>query len=460
MRKLLTVLLAAALVAGPATAASAAEDRRSHHGFINGAEYRVEVPERWNGTLVLYSHGYYPPGLPFGDRLAVTNAVESEEWLLDHGYALAASEFRRDGIGYLIEEAMRDQLALLDWFGVNVGEPQRTVVSGQSLGTTIATLLAERHPRRFDGLLTLCGAYDPLNTFNSALDVNFAVRTLLAPGQDIDLIGAADPAASRDALVAAVTATRATPAGQARLALAAAFGNVSGWYASLQPKPADLAGWIQQQIEWVTWAKIYGNGPMAFADLARAAGGNPLGNAGIDYAEQLARSSQRDVVRQAYRAAGLDLRADLDRLARAPRIAAEPAAVRYLYRYGVPVGRTPMPVVSLHTTGDGGAPADQERWYAEQVRRTGDPGRLRQLYIERGGHCSFSAAEEITALRTLLAKVDTGRWPDVHPSRLNVAAGGFDPHYRQVLDLGSGAKAVMAPAFTRHHPPAPLRPSR
>jgi pimeloyl-ACP methyl ester carboxylesterase len=463
MRKVLAALFAGLLVIGSATSASAeaaADGRRSYEGTIDGADYRVEVPDHWNGTLVLFSHGYYPfPG--FGDgTILVSNAPETAEWLLDHGYALAASQYQNGGLGYLVEEAMRDQLALLDWFDREVGRPHRTVVTGQSMGVAISTLLAERHPERFDGVLTLCGAYDPLNTFNSALDVNFAVNTLLAGNKDIDLIGAADPAASRDALTAVIDSERDTPQGQARLALAAALGNVSGWYFSLQPKPSTRVDWIQQQAEWVKWAKVFGNGPVAFADIAQQAGGNPLWNVGVDYAKQLDRSSQRDVVRRAYRDAGLDLRADLARLAAAPRITPEPRAVRYMYRYGVPVGRTPVPVLSLHTTGDGGAPQDQERWYAEQVRRSGDPGRLRQLYVERGGHCSFNGAEEVTALRALLSKVETGRWPNLSPHRLNAVANEFGPHFHRVLDLGSGETAVLPPAFTNHTPPRTLRPSR
>jgi pimeloyl-ACP methyl ester carboxylesterase len=460
MKRLLVVLVAGLLVAGMATSADAATaGPRSFTGTINGAEYRVETPERWNGTLVLFSHGYYPPGFP-NETVLVSNAAESEEWLLDHGYALAASEYQNDGVGYLIEDAISDQLALLDWFDANIGRPRQTVVSGQSLGVTIATLLAERYPQRFDGVLNLCGAYDPLNTFNTALDVNFAVKTLLAAGEDIDLVGASDPVASRDALTAVIDRVRTTPQGQARLALAAALGNVTGWYFSLQPKPTELAGWIQQQIEWVKWAKVFGNGPVAFADIEQVAGGNPLWNVGVDYARQLARSSQRDVVQQAYREAGLDLRVDLARLAAEPRIAPDRAAVRYMYRYGVSTGRTPVPVLSMHTTGDGGAPPDQERWYAEQVRRNGDSSKLRQLYLERGGHCSFSAAEEVTALRALLAKMDTGRWPSLRPSHLNAAANRFDPYFHQVLDLSTFTKGVLPPAFTRYTPPATLRPSR
>ncbi|WP_328476181.1 prolyl oligopeptidase family serine peptidase [Actinoplanes sp. NBC_00393] len=460
MRKLFTALVAALLlVAAPVTAASAAprdDGRRSYTGTIDGADYRVEVPQGWNGTLLLYSHGYMPADFGF-PQIFVTNAAESEQWLLEHGFALAASEYRNGGIGYLVEPAMRDQLALLDWFEAEVGRPERTVATGQSLGTTIATLLAERNPRRFDGVLTMCGVYDPLNTFNTALDINFTVRTLLAPGQDIDLVPADDPVASREALVAAVGQARTTPQGQARLALAAAFGNVTGWYKSLEPAPADLTGWIQQQTEWITWAKIWGNGPTAFADIERVAGGNPLGNAGVDYARQLQRSDQRETVLRAYRKAGLNLHADLAALAAAPRIVPQRDAVRYLLRYGVATGRTPAPVLSLHTTGDGGAPPDQERWYAEQVH---NPADLRQLWVNRGGHCSFSAAEEITALQALLTKLDTGRWPDLRPSRLDAAAGRFDPLYQRVLDLGSMESAVMAPAFTRYHPPVTLRPSR
>ena len=33
-------------------------------GTINGAAYTIEVPNPWNGTLVLYSHGYVFPDAP------------------------------------------------------------------------------------------------------------------------------------------------------------------------------------------------------------------------------------------------------------------------------------------------------------------------------------------------------------------------------------------------------------
>jgi hypothetical protein len=51
----------------------------------DGALWRIKVPEGWNGTLLLYSHGYsaivqVPALAPAG----------LEQWLLERGYALAA----------------------------------------------------------------------------------------------------------------------------------------------------------------------------------------------------------------------------------------------------------------------------------------------------------------------------------------------------------------------------------
>ena len=464
LRGVLAVAVLVALLGVEASTASA-QGRRSYTGTIDGAAYRVEVPEHWNGALVLYSHGYLPLGFNFPQTgIALTNRPpdrsESEAWLLEHGYALAASQFPEDGLGYQVESALHDQMALLDWFDTHVGRPRHTVATGQSLGAAVALPLAERHPDRFAGVATFCGAQDPVGTFNAELDVNFAVKTLLAAGEDIKLVRDDDPEHSRDALAAAADRALATPQGRARLALAGALNNIAGWYSALQPRPTDMTEWIRQQEAWIRDAYIRGRGPVARADIERRAGGNPFWNVGIDYHRQLARSSQRDLVERAYREAGLSLRRDLDRLDAAPRIAPDPAAVRYMYRYGVPTGRIHAPVVTLHSVGDGGAVPDQERWYAEQVRRAGGGDRLRQLYVNRGEHCSYSAADEIVTLRTLFERIDRGRWPDTSPRRLNDAVSALADHYWKVFDFASFQDAPMPPAFVSFQPPRALRPAR
>jgi pimeloyl-ACP methyl ester carboxylesterase len=456
MKSLIIALVAGLLTVG---APASAQQQQTYTGTIGGAEYRVEVPSNWNGSLLLYSHGYYPTDFapyPIGTMLA-NRQFDTPEWLLEHGYALAASEFK-GRYGYMVEHALRDQIALLDWFTANVGKPRRTISTGTSMGGAMAALLAERNPDRFAGVLAMCSEFDPQGTWNMALDVNFAVKTLLGEGKDIDLVRAKDPVASTQALQQAVEKARQDDKGRARIALAAAVGNIPGWYSPHAPEPTKPADRIDQQALWIYWAYIAGMGPGAGrVDLERRAGGNPSFNIGIDYRQQLARSSQRDAVKEAYETAKLDLDADLAALAKAPRVAPDPQAVHYMYRNGVVSGKSPVPVVTLHGTRDGGAVSDQEAWYAKQVDR---PDRLRQLFVNRGGHCGFSASEELTSLRTLLHKIDTGHWPDTSPAGLNTAAAGFGAKYQNVFNLDDFTDKEMPPAFTRFTPANFQRPSR
>ncbi|UJW35740.1 hypothetical protein L3Q67_19255 [Saccharothrix sp. AJ9571] len=456
----LVVLLLAGLLTGGATG-GAAEGTRDHHDEINGTEFRVKVPARWNGTLVLFSHGYYLAEYPpEPGHVMLATHPRTEQWLLDHGYALAASNYQ-GLVGYAVEDALRDQMAVLDWFEVHIGRPRQTITSGMSMGALVSIGLAERHPERFAGVLATCGEYDGNGTWNSALDITFAIKELLAPGADIDLVEARDPEASRDRLREVIADAQKSEQGRARLALAGALANIPGWSTTHQPAPTDLADRLSQQLAWVDTAYVYGIGPVGREDLERRAGGNPSWNVGIDYQRLLAQSAQRDLAVQAYRAApGANLDADLDRLAKAPRITPDPGALAYMYRHTVVRGSTPSPVLTLHTIGDGGAVPDQVRWYAEQVRRHGDPDRLRSAYLSRGGHCSYSAAEEIVSLQALLARVNTGRWSGVDPAGLNAAVGTFAPDDHQVMDMFTGETKAVAPSFTRYTAPKFLRPSR
>jgi hypothetical protein len=154
----------------------------------------------------------------------------------------------------------------------------------------------------------------------------------------------------------------------------------------------------------------------------------------------------------------MDVRDDLQRLAAAPRIAPDPNAVAWMYRYGVTVGTTPTPVVTLHGVAEGIVASDA-RWYGEQVRKFGQSNRLRQLYVDRGDHGPFTAAEEILARTALLHRVETGTWPDVTPDTLNAQAATFTPRQQTVFDLFTQTDKVMPPAFTTRQSPRALRPS-
>ena len=121
---------------GPEQPGAGGPGRNSYTGTIDGAEYRVETPADWNGTLLLFSHGYFPVGLDLR-IIQVTNSPEAEAWFLDHGYALAASKFRSPN-GYHVDVGYEDQLRLLGWFDANVGRPRQVIATGQSMGDVAA----------------------------------------------------------------------------------------------------------------------------------------------------------------------------------------------------------------------------------------------------------------------------------------------------------------------------------
>jgi hypothetical protein len=220
----------------------------------------------------------------------------------------------------------------------------------------------------------------------------------------------------------------------------------------------DLVERIRQQEWWIESAYIATLGPQGRLDIERRAGGNPSFNVGVDYTAELARSGQRDLVEQAYRAAGADVRDDLRRLADAPRVTPDPKALGWMYRFGVTAGTTPTPVVTLHGVAEGIIESDA-RWYGEQVRLFGHPDRLRQLYVDRGDHGPFSTADEVLALQTLLDRVETGRWSDTSPNTLNTQAATFTPQQQTVFDIFTATDQIQPPAFTDQQPPRALRPS-
>ncbi|NHC45325.1 alpha/beta hydrolase family protein [Motilibacter aurantiacus] len=442
-RSRLTAALLAALTAAPvsvATAATAApEDARVLTGALaDGASYRLEVPPDWNGTLVLYSHGLRFPGEDNPAETAPGDA--SRRWLLSAGYALAGSSYA--GTGWALEEAVDDQLQTLDTFADRVGRPSRTVALGESLGGLVTTALIEQQPGRFDGGLSLCG----LNAGGPALwdiylDGAYVLRTLLPSSDAVRIIGIDDPLGNLGAAGAMLSEAAGTPAGRARIALAAAVMQVPGAVDPLAPMPSDAGGRSQARLAWMTEPFPV----FAFAErgeLEARAGGNPSSNVGVDYERMLRASEQRADVRALYRAAGLDLDADLATLAAAPRVEAGSAARAYLSANGGLTDVPAKPLLTLHGTADGLVPSSHERAYATA---SGRPELLRQVFVDRPGHCTFTSAEIVSAFAALQERLDEGAW-HVKPGLLNARAAALGP------ELNTGGGVPVAPAFVRHHP--------
>ena len=431
-------LLTGILVAvGAATGAAAAAPTCTNPAVTcvtgtaeDGSTFKAEVPPRWNGTLLLYSHGYVPPFLPNPPADTWRNRAVADELLAD-GFALAGSSYASNG--WAVKEALRDQIDLLDRFERRFGKPRRTIAWGESMGGMVTTGLVERHPRRFDGALPFCGILGgAVGLWNQNLDLQYAIKTLLSadpnpavsgPASELELVNITDWPANVARANAAVAAAQATPEGRARLALAAALFPLPDWYDPNTQRPArhDFEVRQQQQFRALQFqlAFIFG----FRQEVERRAGGNPSWNAGVDYRRLLSRSGSRDIAVALYRRTGLELRRDLRLLERAARVRPEPRATAYLIRNTVFDGRIDVPVLTVHTTADGLVVSPHEDAYRDAVRRSGRARLLKQLYLDRPGHCTFTDDETLAALRVLLARLDRGRWP----TKTDTAFDDYEP---------------------------------
>lgn len=384
-------------------AALPATDTHLEGQLPSGASYLMDVPADWNGTVLLYSHGYRAVGWPNPPQNAPDQATRDK--LLDQGYALIGSSYATTG--WAVTEAVPDQLATLDVFTEKFGAADRTLAWGTSYGGLVTTTLAERHAARFDGSLSMCGLVQGgVANWNSTLDPVFALRTLL--GSDVKLTGFTDQAEAQGAarsLGAAVTAAQGTAQGRARIALAAALHNIPG---------ADIPGLVQ--LPAFSWRQ----------EAESRAGGNPSWNTGVDYTAMLHRSPLHKEVAEAYKEAGVSLRADLNALGRAPRISADAPAVRWMRDTSVFKGRLMDPQLNIHTTGDTLIPVQAESAYRRAAAATGSGRLLAQAYVDAPGHCTFSPGEMLGALRTLETRLDTGRW-EASPTALNSRSTEQDP---------------------------------
>src|SRR5919199_2540970 len=152
-------------------------------GFYDGGAYRIEVPDAWNGGLVLFAHGY---------RGESPDIFVSDSPLRSHlvalGYAWAASSYR--GNSYRPDWGMDDTLALRDLFIQKHGAPTWTILHGQSMGGHVLVASLELHPGVYQGGLAECGVMtgegeiDFLAAYTAAAEFISGVGLFAVPASD------------------------------------------------------------------------------------------------------------------------------------------------------------------------------------------------------------------------------------------------------------------------------------
>ncbi|MGE3403315.1 MAG: hypothetical protein AB7K63_12035 [Vicinamibacterales bacterium] len=411
-------------------------------GMVGQTPYEAIKPPSWNGTLVL-DH----------DFVSDTWGATQRRWFLERGYAIGGPNRQQDASAYEMRNHVENFLTIRRLFIERFGTPKRTIAFGVSRAGFPALSAIDMHPEIFDGAVAMSGGgHGVVGTLLSKLDAVWALEMLVDPASPLTLVDLPEPGEGRyppdAAFNAIVEKAKATPLGRARLVLAGAFDQAPVWSIrdSAQPAATDYDAQVDNMV-----ASFAGGFPHRIRYLNEAmAGGNFTWNHGVDYRAQLERSGLIDVVRHAYAKAGANLDADLDTLAKAPRVSADPAAVARAERNGGYTGKLRGPVLLAKTIGDPYDPPSAEMAYEDLVRKAGTEDLVRTVYINRPGHATQTVLEKVAAFQTLVDRLESGRWMDARqlPERMNATAAELRPTLAQ--DFGE-------PKFVFHRPAMAIR---
>ena len=406
----MTLLLVLATFLGAPTASAAVGPQTLTGQLPDGSAYSIEVPAGWNGTLLLYAHGYNAgPVNPAVDGGSPQTRAE----LLRRGYAVAGGSY--PGLGWQTPVAVEHQLAILSIFRSQIAHPDRVVAWGHSMGGEITALLAEQHPEAIDGAVPMCPQVaGEVVWLNAYLDGAYTLRTLLDPTSTMPLVDAPAPLPALMYWGGLTTAAQQTPAGRARIALAAAYAGLPGWSepGAAEPATRDYASQQAQQFATVSGVFAYFQ-TFVRADMEGHVGGPFSWNTGVDYAALYRALPQQDRrrVEALYAAAGLDLRTDLGALAAGARVApTDPAAIARMNAFAQR-GTPGVPVLALQAAGDNIVFPTLMRVYDKRANQAGYGPDVRESWVAAAGHCTFTTTEEVAALVTMDQRVRTGVWP-------------------------------------------------
>jgi pimeloyl-ACP methyl ester carboxylesterase len=335
-------------------------------GALDGAAYRIDVPAKWNGGLVMFFHGYSVDPIEFekGERIS-----PMFDGMLARGYAVAQSAYA--STGWAVEEGARDTERLRRFFVDKHGAPKETLVAGMSMGGTLTVVAMETQPDVYAGGLSLCGA---LEATDRLMQRDFALRAAF-DHYFPDVLGPIVPVppgfVPDEAAVAKVkTAFASNPAG-ARA--------VQSFYVV-----ADAAT-LPDVIVFDTYEIL---------EMQKRTGGNPFGNADFIYTGSGDDFALNDGVK---------------------RYRPDDAAVRRMAMFYTPSGKLAKPLLALHDTGDPLVDASSAFDYAIVAQRAGNGDRFVQQFVNRKGHCAFQPNEIDRAFGELLDWVHSGKRPTSGP---------------------------------------------
>ena len=363
---------------------------RVDYGVIEGAGYRFELPEQWNGELMLWGHGIRglnEDGTGFSQRLTFDD-IPARGAIIGQGYAWATSTYRVNG--YVPGVGVDDLLRVKDRVAQIARPPRRTYIAGGSMGGATAQLMAQEFPDEVAAALAFCPAMGNVWVVDYTVAWHALAHWLIGDApQQMDIPGmlqwAGALGTSDDA------GLYLTPLGEQFAALIKDFTGGERW---------GFDEGLRQQ-----WNVAFGLGVTFWPNIV---GGDALSSgAVVSVSNDLPPADTREQIYRADPAAGIDLQRLNEEVI---RVTSDPDR-RHDPGVGIPTGQLHVPMLAMKTTGDLFTPIHLDRDYQRMLQESGWDRNLVIQTVRRAGHCTFSEREALAAFTRIIAWLSLGFTP-------------------------------------------------
>jgi len=402
----------------------------------SGAAYRVEVPQNWNGKLVMFAHGY----AGVGDKL-VAQDPPIRRHLLRNGYAWAASSYTKNfyDVRAGIEDTNDLALAFNTIAAANsrtLAKPSRVYIIGTSMGGHVAAAAVEaealrttNHKMKYDAAMPMCGPVGDTELFNIMAGMQMSAQ--------------------------AMTGYANTPMAQWHTIADKVIPALFSTYPATPGLGVPMAMTSPLGMQYASVIKNLTGGERPMFAQALAFGGSlslPFGSLGSDGTiDGILNKNVLDTTRLSYVIDG-NPEATAQLNAAVQKVTAAPDANR-LRRDGlrwIPQvnGEFSVPVVSIHTLGDLYVPFGMQQLYRKRAQAHGNDRLLVQRVMRGVSHCDFTVAEMTESFDALVKWESDGVKPagDDVLTPATVAAPTYGCTYTRAAEQGEPAAALRNPA--------------
>lgn len=398
-----SILLVAMLIAfGIAVPAAQQVGPIDTTGSINGAPYRIVVPATWNGTLLVYAHGYRDkadhPGEVDNRNADIAPNAALANALLAQGYALAGSAYRDNG--WEVEGGIEDTKDLTVFFRDNIAQPDRSIIWAFSMGSVIGYKSMEKFGGIYDGALCACAVgAGAASSWDGAGDLSLAYDTVFGMPAGWGTVGdVRDDLDFETEVQPKLFSEVSNPANSPKFEFLRLVTGTPGRGINPPAPPAFFPGWIFTDMFFAMEAR---------AELERRAGGPIIQNLDRNY--ELTDAERLYLMGLGVPGAAIDNW--LSAMNAGRNISAPPFSRNYVKHNATYNGKIKNPVLTMHTLIDPLVTVTQQNRYAQTVSNAGRSPLLYQSFTNGNGHCNFTGPQLITAVNSINSWVATGTKP-------------------------------------------------